>query len=479
MLLRLLSTIKLKLLIALVFGMVSTADAGYLYVLADEDAGNDVYGFHVNESTGELTALAGFPIPTGGAGNDIALVCHRIVADTLNNRLYVINNTSNTVSAFSVDPGTGALTPMPFSPIAIGTGTWNAMDIHPSGSPLLVANGATGGGVVSINITATTAEIVAGSPFPMGAATAFSNTFSVDGNYYYVGGNTGANIAGFSVNSSTGVLTPLKGSPFATGANNPVAHAADSAGRLFLVNTGSTANPPPLRVFTTTDGIPSPVTNNPFPSGLTQRRDSLIHPSGNFFIVAGNTGNNIGVYQINGSGADTTLAAVTGSPFAGGGTTANVLAVTPDGQFLYLGNRLSRNVSSFSVNTTTGALTNIGVQPSNTMGNIGSVTGMAYMPAAFASATISGRVTGPDGHGLVQTEIRLTSNDGTINMLARSSPFGYYRFPPLPTGRTYTLTPTKKQYVFSPTSIVHDHTAEANDLDFIGSRNGSAATVKR
>src|SRR5690606_35945701 len=102
--------------IGLVFGMASSAQAGYLYVLADETAGNDIYGFDVNESTGELTALAGFPIPTGGAGTDIALICHRMVADTLNNRLYVINNTSNTVSAYSVDPGTGALTPMPFSP---------------------------------------------------------------------------------------------------------------------------------------------------------------------------------------------------------------------------------------------------------------------------------------------------------------------------------------------------------------------------
>jgi|SRR5690606_22530509 len=91
--------LRLTLTLIFVFAAVSTTEAGYLYVLADEDAGNDIYGFHVDESTGELTALAGFPIPTGGAGNDIALVCDRMVADTLNNRLYVINNTSDTVSS--------------------------------------------------------------------------------------------------------------------------------------------------------------------------------------------------------------------------------------------------------------------------------------------------------------------------------------------------------------------------------------------
>jgi 6-phosphogluconolactonase len=452
-------------------GTGKMVNAGWLYALADEGDGNEIYGFEVNETTGELTALPGFPVSTGGLGNDVALICHRMVADAANNRLYVINNTSNSVSAFMVDPATGALTAMPFSPIAIGTGTWNAMDVHPSGSPLIVSNGATGGGAVSINITDTTATIAAGSPFLFGAATAFSNTFSADGSFYYVGGNTGGNIAGFSVNTSTGVLSPLKGSPFATGANNPVAHATDSQGRLFLLNTGSTANPPPIRVFTTTDGIPTGVTNNPFLSGLSQRRDSLIHPNENFFIVAGNTGNNIGVYAISGTGADTMLAAVAGSPFPGGGTTANVLAITPDGNFLYLGNRLSRNISTFAFNTSTGDLTNLGVQPSNTIGSVGSVTGMAYLPAGFAFASIAGRIATAGGVGVSNAVVRLVSMDGTTTLVARTSPFGYYSFPSVQTGRTYTLTPSRKGYVFSPTSIVHDHTADVGDLDFTGSRD--------
>lgn len=473
MLCRLIPNFLTKLLPAVMLVLIAAvaSNAGWLYALADEANGNDIYGFAVNESTGEITALPGFPVATGGAGNDVALICHRLVVDAANNRLYAVNNASGSISAFSINPSTGALSPMPFSPINIGVGTWNAMDIHPSGSPLIVSNGASPGGATSIRITATSAEIVTGSPFTTGGATAFSNTFSTDGSFYYVGGNTGAAVAGFSVDPGTGVLTPLAGSPFATGSNNPVAHAADSQGRLFLLNTGSTASPPPIRVFTTSAGIPTPVTNSPFTSGLSQRRDSLIHPGGEFFVVAGNSGNNVGVYRISGSGADTTVAAVPGSPFPGGGTTANVLAMNEAGNFLYLGNRLSRNITTFAFDAGTGALTTLAVQPSNTLGNIGSVTGMAYLPPGplVAEANISGRITTAEGNGVGNTVVYLESSDQSIRMSAITSPFGYFSFLSVPTGRSYTITPSRKGFAFTPASIVRDHNEEVNNLDFVGS----------
>lgn len=362
--------------LALYFSLVTTAQAGFLYVLNDDPAGSRIYGFNVNETTGALTALTGFPVITGGTGAAGA-VSERMAIDHINNRVYVINDGSDTVSAYSINTTTGALTALPFSPLAIGTGTWNSIAVHPSGSPLIIGNGTTGGGAASFNITATTATAAAGSPFLLGAATAFSNTFSRDGNYYYVGGNTGNTIAGFSVNPTTGVLTALTGSPFDTGGANPVAHAVDNAGRLYVFN----ATPLGPRVFTTSSGIPTAVTGNPFPAGgLTQRRFSLVHPNGNFLIVAGNTGNNVGVFQIAGSGAGTTLTSVIGSPFATSGTTANVIALNQAGTFLFTANRLSRNLTTFSVNTTTGQLTSLVVQPSNTLGTAGFLNGMAYLP---------------------------------------------------------------------------------------------------
>ena len=360
-------------------GCVISAQAGYLYVMNDDPAGvgNQVYGFRVNETTGALTALSGFPVATGGLGVN-SLVCERMTIDRANRRLYVINDGADTVSAYAINPSTGALTALPFSPLALGAGTWNSIAVHPGGSPLVIGDGnTTAPRVLSFQITATAATAAAGSPYTTGSAPALSAVFSHDGNYYYGGGNMGAVFGGFSVNAATGVLTALAGSPFSSTTNNPVSHAMDAQGRLFVVTAT-----PEIRVFTTSSGIPTPVSGNPFPpSGLTQRRDGLIHPRG-FYIVAGNTGNNVGVFQINGSGASTTLAAAPGSPFSTGGTTANVLALNQSGIFLYVANRLSRNVTTFAFNTATGQLTSLGVQPSNTMGTAGFLSGMSYLPIA-------------------------------------------------------------------------------------------------
>lgn len=441
-------------------------DGGWLYLLNDDSAGSRIFGFSVDEGTGALTPLAGFPIVPGNGGIN-SIVSERMIADRTNNRIYVINDASDSVSAYSVDPATGALTAMPFSPIALGTGSWNTIVVHPSGSPLIVTHNASAGGARSFHITPSTATEVAGSPFPLGGPTAFSSTFSRKGDYFYAGGNTGTAIAGFSVDETTGILTTLAGSPFPAGGTSAIAYAADAAERLFAVD--NTFN---VRVFTSSSGILSPVTGNPFPSGLTQRRFGLMHPNENFYIVAGNSGNNVGVFQISGGGSATTVAAVAGSPFATGGTTANVLAITQAGTFLYVGNRISRNVTTFSVNSSTGFLTSLGVQPSNTLGTNGAINGIAYLPpAGAASAPLGGRVTQVSGRGLGMVRIRLVSGDGLIDLERRTNPFGFYNFADLPTGMSYTITPSGKRFTFTPPSIIRSHTGAASDINFTGQIN--------
>jgi 6-phosphogluconolactonase (cycloisomerase 2 family) len=449
----------------LIFGHL-TATAGYLYLLNDDESGNRIYGFSVNETNGALTPLTGFPV-SAMLGGDNHIVSERMIVDQANARLYVINEVSDTISAFSIDRGTGAITPLPFSPITLPTGGYDTIAVHPSGSPLLAANiSSTTPFVASFVITATTATAAPGSPFGFTGTSGFSSEFSVDGNYYYVGGNTGTNIAGFSVDASSGVLTPLAGSPFPAGAGNVLAYAADSSGRLFSVDINDA-----IRVFTSSGGALSPVTGNPFISGLTQRRFGLVHPNQDFYIVAGNTGNNVGVYQISGIGAATTVAAVPGSPFATGATTANCLALNTAGTFLFVGNRISRSVTTFSMNAS-GVLTNLGSQPSNTLGTFGAINGIGYLADVPAiPAEIAGRVTDSSGNGLRNVRIRLQSMNGTVVLSTQTSSFGYYSFPAVLTGTSYTLTPMRKGFTFTPPSIVHNHTGDVQNLDFIGQQN--------
>ncbi len=344
----------------------------FLYALVDVSAApNQLHGFSVDATSGALTLLAGFPMAAGGNGGGLTR-SEQMAYDPANGRLYVANG-STSVSVFSVNGATGALTPLPFSPIFHGVASGGScIAVHPSGSPLVVGNSS--GVVVSFNITTTTATAAAGSPFAAGAPS-FSCAFSRDGNFFYTGGNGGTAFAGFGVNAATGVLTALAGSPFAWGNSFPLAYATDGAGRIFSASFSAAE----VRAFTTVSGVPAGVAGNPFTSGLTNAIHAVLHPAG-FYMVADRAVNRVGVFQIAGSGAATTLTAVPGSPFAAGGTFTDVLALNPAGTFLYAANGDSRNITVFTADPSTGILSSPVTQPVDTLGTTGRITGMARTP---------------------------------------------------------------------------------------------------
>ena len=309
---------------------------------------NQIFGYGVNETTGVLTALSGFPINTGGTGSGVGFP-ETLRADPVNQRLYAINDGSNTVSAFAIDSGTGALTLMPFSPITLGNAIWSTLAIHPTGSPLVVSE--FDGVVKSFNITSSSVGEAVGSPFA--GTDAWSSTFSRDGTYYYEGGSNAAAFSGFSVNPGNGVLTALAGSPFNAGVNNPNAYATDSQGRLFSASNASST----LVALTTASGIPSAVTGNPFASGLFNAISSVLHPNEQYYLVLGadSPSSLIGSYRVGGSGAGTTLTPVPGSPFSVTGF-RNDLALNQTGAFLFSCEFDSGEVSSYPLNPSTGVL---------------------------------------------------------------------------------------------------------------------------
>lgn len=364
------------------------AQTRVLYVLNDNPSGNQIYGYAVNETTGALTLLAGFPISTGGNGLVTGAESERLAIDRANQRLYAINAGSNTVSAYTINSITGALTPLPFSPISLDSGIWRTVAVHPGGSPLVV--GDSNGRLASYQITTTTATVAVGSPYNTGSvgrpAAPISATFSQDGKYVYTGGLvlSDPTFAGFNVNPVNGTLTALSGSPFDSGRGAPRAYATDVVGRIFMANTDAGQ----VRVFTTASGIPSSVSGNNFTSGLTETVYGLLHMNG-FYLAADRAGNRVGVYRINGSDNATTLTAVTGSPFAAGGTLTNVLALNQTGTLLFAANASSRNLTTFSINPATGALIALGTQSLNTLGTSGGITGMAYLAQPCPTITLS------------------------------------------------------------------------------------------
>ena len=359
-----------RLLLAVVVVVVSVRGASaaptFVYALDQVNGSpNQIYGFQLDTTTGALTLLTGFPVSSGANGGAGSFSRHVAFA---NGRLFVVNEGSASLSVFTVNGVTGALTALPYSPIALA-GDLACVAVHPAGSPVIVGGN---NGVTSLTISATTATVAAGSPYATTGASPFSCAVSASGKDFYTGGNVGSVIAGFDVAPDTGVLTALAGSPFDTAAGNPVAYAADPDGRLFVSNFGTG-----VRAFTTTGGIPTGVSGNPFTSGLSGGVDGVLHPSG-FFMVADRSANKVGVFQIAGSGAGTTLTAVSGSPFTAGGSFTDALTVSRDGRFLVAANGVSRNLSVFGVTAATGALAAPVVQPINSVGAAGLLTGVAF-----------------------------------------------------------------------------------------------------
>ena len=371
--------LRLLMLSGILVAFTADVHAGFLYVLNQQNATpNQIHGFSVNEATGALTLLTGFPMSSGGNGV-ASSGSHQLTVDRVNRRLYAINDGSNTVSAFSIDGATGALTPLPFSPIVLPAGTWTTIAVHPSGSPLIVGDGDATPFIASFNITPTSATAAAGSPFSTGTARPGASAFSRDGFFLYAGGNATNFIAGFSVNPTTGALTPLPGSPFDSGAGSPLGYATDSKGRLFTTSALSSA----LRAFTTSVGIPTAVSGNPFPSGVGFSIDAALHPNERFYYAADQSLSRVSAFQISGEGAATTLSLIGAVGVASGGSQTLRLALNGSGLFLYAINDGTRNISTYSVNSSTGALTFGNVQTVNTLGTTGNLTGIAYQPAVF------------------------------------------------------------------------------------------------
>jgi len=224
-------------------------------------------------------------------------------------------------------------------------------------------NGSSSGSLSAYRINATTGTLtpVPGSPFateniPVHVAVNPAGTFAYVANIVYGGSN--GNLSAYSINATTGTLTPLVGSPFATG-NLPVSVTVNPAGTFAYVanegNGGSNGSISAYRIDATTGAL-TPVPGSPFATGILPV-SVTVNPAGTFAYVA-----NQGDFSINGSisayridAATGALKPVPGSPFAKEIIPASV-TVNPAGTFAYVANRSNGSISVFRINATTGAL---------------------------------------------------------------------------------------------------------------------------
>ena len=181
-----------------------------------------IEAFTIDRATGGLIEVPGSPFPAAGSGP------FKLAIDPQDNFVYVTFSGSNTVASYRIDRNTGALKLNGSATAGKGAG---AVKTDPSGKFLYVAN-SIDNTVSAYQIDWTTGALkpVAGSPFATGID---PNVFAVSNNYLYLfSGNevsgSSKSISGYAIDTLSGALTPVPGSPF-TGHGSPANYIAVDA----------------------------------------------------------------------------------------------------------------------------------------------------------------------------------------------------------------------------------------------------------
>jgi len=335
------------------------------WLYAANTGANTISGY----STGALTSIdtdavlggVQLTISSGGAA-PVAMVMHPTLS-----RLYVINNGSNTVSAFSYDAGTGALTATDVD-VAVGVQLTLAVGTNPtelaidrSGKFLFVAN-QNSNDVSAFSIDATTGVLTAAGPTSTGAASGpRSLTVHPSGMYVYTANGTATGtLSIFSVNATTGALALQGGSPLST-VPDPRSVRADPSGKYLFV-ASETGQVQQGYSISTVNGTLSALgvtrtRSQPVAMAMSSSTSSL-SPQPRYAYAVASTANTVRSHSVNASsGALSFLNSYT----VGNGPVAVV--VDPYGRFVYTVNNTVDSLSGYSINDTTGALSRIDLLP--------------------------------------------------------------------------------------------------------------------
>jgi 6-phosphogluconolactonase (cycloisomerase 2 family) len=147
------------------------------------------------------------------------------------------------------------------------------------------------------------------------------------GEHFLYAANTTANtISGFAINSDSGALTAVPGSPFSTTAGaGPSAMAVDTLNKFLYVATEGSSFSIWAFTFNTSTGTLTPVADSPFNLLSAGGLFLVMEPSGSFFYIGNQAGSNIAAFKYDSGTAVPT--AVTGSPFSTGSAPGKMVIV--------------------------------------------------------------------------------------------------------------------------------------------------------
>ncbi len=231
-------------------------------------SGNDISAFSIGPTSGALTSIAQYSLKTARA----------VAVEPTGRFAYALDRDDGTISAYSINVISGALSLVQSVALGVGTSPRSAA-IDPSGKFLYIAN------------------------------------FGVS--------NFTSTVSAYTIDPVTGFLTAISGSPFAAGVN-PIAVAVDPSGRFAYVANNGGGNITAYSINASSGAltqIGTPVNSGSRPDFIS------VDPSDKFVYVSnlfGSMTSDIFAFKIQSNGS---LVGVAGSPFAGGNLPSSVVTI--------------------------------------------------------------------------------------------------------------------------------------------------------
>jgi 6-phosphogluconolactonase (cycloisomerase 2 family) len=302
----------LLLVMAVLSPLAAQAQGNYVYV-NNQSAVNSVSGYSVS-ATGALTQLSGSPFSTGGVGANV--VCYglnRIVLSPVNNLLFVANTGDRTITSFQINPATGILTLVAGSPfptlLTLDSCQGISLAATPDGNFLMASSNGQiqtftigAGGTLSPLVNPVTAS----SLTPNCCSPNASMVISPNGQFLATSNQTSVSM--FTI--SAGVLTPVPGSPFAKTGSGSLSgldfscaadrlYAGEATGSPALADAWTVDN----SVGTATSGVLTPVPGTPFASTGNNSNLVLYSPDNTLLFQSNQFTNSINSFQVNPDGS--------------------------------------------------------------------------------------------------------------------------------------------------------------------------------
>jgi 6-phosphogluconolactonase (cycloisomerase 2 family) len=343
-------------------GDTQSQNARFFAYALNHTSGN-VSAYTLNPETGALSEIAGSPFPTGGEPMNFTVASSGKFA-------IVASAQADTIWVYAINPSSGALTQVPGSPFG-GADPFglNWIAVTPSGE--FIYEGKSLSGIWAYAVNGSTGELseIPGSPFNAGTSPG-RMTIHPSGKFAYLPSSTAdvplVGLAGYRIDPGTGVLSPVPGGPFEDSGSVVIepagrfAYAHDTSGRISAFSIDGAT------------GSLSRIPGSPFALSLPGSGFALgfgfdLHPDrlGQFLYLTGQRSRTYGTDQFGAYAIDANtgaLSPVAGSPFTAGSNPSTVTA-DASGKFAYVTNAFSDTLSAYSVSPGTGTLTQIAGSP--------------------------------------------------------------------------------------------------------------------